>query len=79
MPVIQNSPDGFFQANREALELSMHRAVQEALREHKAFGNPIAIWRDGKVVIIPPEEIPVDDPMSNSALRNQLDAEQRTK
>jgi ABC-type proline/glycine betaine transport system ATPase subunit len=24
---------------------------------HKRLGNPIAIWKDGKVVIVPPEEI----------------------
>lgn len=40
----------------EALNL----ATQDALRHHKRMGNPIATWRDGKVVWIPPEEIPVD-------------------
>jgi len=40
----------------EALNL----ATQDALRHHKLMGNPIATWRDGKVVWIPPEEIPVD-------------------
>lgn len=33
-------------------------AVRDALLEHKRLGNPVAIWRDGKVVILPPEEIP---------------------
>jgi hypothetical protein len=33
------------------------RAVQEALRDHKRAGNPIAEWRDGRVVLVPPEEI----------------------
>ncbi len=37
----------------------MRRAVRDALRVHKALGNPIAVWRDGKVVWIPPEKIPV--------------------
>ena len=32
-------------------------AVEEAIRDHKRAGNPIAEWRDGKVVIVPPEEI----------------------
>jgi len=41
---------------QEALRLS----VQDALRVHKRMGNPIAIWRDGHVVWIPPEEIRVD-------------------
>jgi hypothetical protein len=34
-------------------------AVREALLDHKRAGNPVAIWRDGKVVIVPPEEIVV--------------------
>ena len=36
-------------------------AVYAALQHHKQIGNPIAVWRDGKVVMVPPEEIP-DDP-----------------
>lgn len=32
-------------------------AVREALLDHKRAGNPVAVWRDGKVVIVPPEEI----------------------
>ena len=37
-------------------------AVHEALMEHRRAGNPVAVWRDSKVVWIPPEEIPVDLP-----------------
>jgi len=33
--------------------------VKAALLRHKKLGNPIAVWRDGEVVEIPPEEIPV--------------------
>ena len=32
-------------------------AVQAAIRDHKRAGNPIAEWRGGRVVIVPPEEI----------------------
>jgi hypothetical protein len=38
----------------------MRRAVREAIRRHKHAGNPIATWRDGAVVWIPPEEIEVE-------------------
>lgn len=41
----------------EAIELILQEAVRDALSIHKRLGNPIAIWKDGKVVIIPPEEI----------------------
>ena len=40
----------------EALRLG----VQDALRRHKQAGNPVAVWRDGQVVWIAPEDIPVD-------------------
>ena len=36
----------------------MQRAVHEAVLDHKRAGNPIAVWRDGLVVWIPPEQIP---------------------
>lgn len=37
--------------------LAAQQAVRAALREHKLAGNSIAIWRDGKVVLVPPEQI----------------------
>jgi hypothetical protein len=33
------------------------RAIQEAIRDHKRAGNPIAEWRNGRVVLVPPEQI----------------------
>ena len=38
---------------------AMKKGVREALRRHKLRGESIAVWRDGKVVIVPPEEIEV--------------------
>ena len=37
----------------------MRTAVRAALLEHKRAGNPVATWRNGKVVWIPPEKIRV--------------------
>jgi hypothetical protein len=34
-------------------------AIAEAIEEHRRMGRSISIWRDGKVVTIPPEEIPL--------------------
>lgn len=45
----------------QEIEEIFQRAVKEALWRHKRLGQSIAASRDGKVVIIPPEEIPVDD------------------
>jgi len=33
------------------------RAIREAILDHKRAGNPIAEWRDGRVVLVPPEQI----------------------
>lgn len=44
------------------IEEVMRRAVRHALLMHKRIGNPIATWKDGKVVIIQPEDIPVEEP-----------------
>jgi hypothetical protein len=38
---------------------AFRRAVAEALRQHKLAGNPIAAWREGRVVLIPPDQIPL--------------------
>jgi hypothetical protein len=47
-------------AGPEACEEAIHRAVRDAVLRHKRLGESIAVWRDGRVVIIPPEEIPED-------------------
>lgn len=39
----------------------MQEAVRKALLVHKRLGNPIAVWRDGRVVLVPPEEIDVPE------------------
>jgi hypothetical protein len=43
------------------IENILREAGRQARIMHKKLGNPIASWRDGKVVIIPPEEIPIED------------------
>jgi hypothetical protein len=45
----------------KAIEAAMQRGVRDALRRHKALGESIAVSRDGKVVIVPAEEIVVPD------------------
>jgi hypothetical protein len=46
-------------SSSERIEAAVQRAVDEALRQHKRAGNPVAVWRDGQVVWLTPEEIPV--------------------
>ena len=49
----------YFAEHAKDIEKVLQRAVNHALLMHKRLGNPIAVWKDGKVVIIPPEEIVV--------------------
>ena len=41
-------------------ERVLDQGVLEALRRHKQAGNPVATWRNGEVVWVAPEDIPVD-------------------
>ncbi len=43
------------------IEQALARAVRAALLRHKQAGNPVAVWRDGRVVWIEPEDIPTGD------------------
>ena len=44
---------------------ALRQAVREALTRHEKLGNPVAVWRDGHVARIPPEEIPDYDDMTD--------------
>jgi hypothetical protein len=39
------------------IETILQRAIRQALMDHKQAGQSIAIWRNGKVELIEPEEI----------------------
>lgn len=41
----------------EKIDKAFQTAVKKALKRHKKAGNSIAIWRDGKVVILSAGEI----------------------
>ncbi|MEO6334074.1 MAG: hypothetical protein ABIO91_03750 [Pyrinomonadaceae bacterium] len=57
--VKQNEPDLFVRYSDE-INKAYERAVREALLRHKQAGNPVAISREGKVVILQPDEIEID-------------------
>ena len=42
-------------------EEAFRKAVAEAIAEHRRKGVPIAIWRNGKVVRIPAEQIEIPE------------------
>ena len=63
--------------DRQRVEKALHDAVQKAIRFHKLMGRPIIVWKDGKVVKIPPEEIRLDD--EQIATNGELNGDQADK
>jgi hypothetical protein len=46
----------------EKVEEALKAAVAKVIAENKRLGLPLIIWRDGKVVHVPPEELEVKEP-----------------
>jgi hypothetical protein len=40
------------------IDAGVQKAVSEAIETHRKLGQSIAIWQDGKVVILPCDRIP---------------------
>jgi hypothetical protein len=59
--------DEEFLAEVEAVEAAVQQAVQEALRMHKRAGNPVAGWKDGRVVWVLAEQIDVEDEATDAS------------
>lgn len=56
---LENSENVLFE-NAEKIEKILQFAVRQAVILHKQAGNPIAVWKDGKAVLIAPDEIEFD-------------------
>lgn len=41
----------------ERAEMAMKAAMEKVIEDHVREGLPLYIWRDGKVVAVPPEEL----------------------
>jgi hypothetical protein len=68
--------DTYEQSRREIaakaalIERAANQGVRAALLQHKRAGNPIVVWRDGQVVWVPAEEIPVEE--GDDAAKNRV-------
>jgi len=45
----------------EQLQAGFTRCIQDAYWRHRRLGESIVIWRDGQIVELTGEEIPVDE------------------
>jgi hypothetical protein len=44
---------------RQVVLDGVKKAVAQALDRHRRLGQSIAVWQDGKVVILAPDQIPL--------------------
>ena len=64
--------DELFEDGR-AIDEALKEAARDARRLHKALGNPMATWADGRVVWVQPGDIRVDDePLQERRPSNDL-------
>lgn len=49
----------------DEIDRAVEQAVREALKEHKRRKNPVAAWDGKAVVIVHPEDIPVEEPLES--------------
>jgi hypothetical protein len=45
-------------------EEALKKAVADTIADHKRTGDPIVVWRDGRVVKIPAEQIEIREPVA---------------
>lgn len=57
--IANDSPDLFVKYSDE-INKAYERAVRDALLKHKRAGNPVAVERDGRLVILQPDEIEIE-------------------
>lgn len=46
-------------SDRDRITEALAAGVRDALKKHKLAGNPVVVWRDGKMVWLKPEDIEV--------------------
>lgn len=49
-------------------EEALKKAVADTIADHKRTGDPIVIWRDGKVVKIPADQIEIREPQAEYSI-----------
>lgn len=56
---IGSNGEDLFVRYSEEINRAYERAVREALLKHKQAGNPVVVEREGKLVILQPQEIEI--------------------
>ncbi len=57
----------------EKAEMALRQAVAGVIREHRRRGEPLAISRDGRVVLVSPDQLPLrEEPVEYRTKRRQV-------
>lgn len=64
-------PENMLTNEDRRITAALGEAIRDALRVHKREGNPVAVWRDGRVVEIPPEDIVIPHALSEGSNQGQ--------
>jgi hypothetical protein len=51
------------------IDRALRAGVRDALRRHKQLGQRVAVWQDGRVIILEPDQIPVNLPRGTGTRR----------
>ena len=54
----------------DRIERALRAAVRDALQRHKRDGDPVAVWREGRVVWLTPDQIPMTGDESSDGKEN---------
>ena len=57
-------------ADLDRIERALRAAVRDALQRHKRDGDPVAVWREGRVVWLAPDQIPIAGDESSDGKEN---------
>ena len=54
---LDNEKPSFMVDNTREVTRRFRLGVREVLRDHTLSGNPVAVWRDSKVMLLSPETV----------------------
>ena len=60
------------ESKNRIIEAGVKEAIAQAIERHRRLGQSIAVWKDGQVAIVPPEEIPDLNPNLDSATAKEF-------
>lgn len=55
----KNSPSKSSSGFSEKVGAALRLAAADAIEAHRRSGHPLAVWQDGRVVMLPPDQVTI--------------------